>query len=299
VSVIIPHLNTPELLVRALQSVSSQQLDHGWFEIMVVDNGSRVPLGAIAAAWPQVRFLVERTPGPGPARNRGIAASAADSLAFVDADVRVCPGWLQAGVDALEADGSGPIGGDIRIDTGGKRRLSGVEAFECVFSFRQQRYIEREHYSVTANLMMTRDVFEAVGPFGGLDTAEDADFGRRAHALGYRTRYVPAMRALHPARASLEEMRRKWRRLSSHGIMAHFQAGRSRMAWNMKAMAVALSGPAHAPRMLVSRRVSGLGNRLRGLGFLLRIRWARALDMLILAREAAGVGEPLAMNWNR
>jgi glycosyltransferase involved in cell wall biosynthesis len=299
VSIIIPHLNTPDLLVRALQSVASQHLDHGWFEIIVVDNGSRLPLGPIATAWPDVRFLVERTPGPGPARNHGIAAARADRLAFVDADVRVCPGWLQAGVDALDADPSGPIGGDVRIDIGGKRRLSGVEAFECVFSFRQRRYIERERYSVTANLMMTRAVFDAVGPFGGLDTAEDADFGRRAHALGHRTRYVPAMRALHPPRASMEEMRRKWRRLSSHAHVAHSRAGGSPMAWRMKAVAVALSGPAHAPRMLVSRRIRGLGNRLRGLGFLLGIRWARALDMLSLAREAAAVGEPLAMNWNR
>ena len=39
VSVIIPHLNTPELLVRCLQSVAGQRIDYGWFEIIVVDNG--------------------------------------------------------------------------------------------------------------------------------------------------------------------------------------------------------------------------------------------------------------------
>ena len=57
-SVIIPHFNTPELLVKCLQSVAAQTLDYGWFEIIVVDNGSRVPLDIVAAAL----ALCTRTP---------------------------------------------------------------------------------------------------------------------------------------------------------------------------------------------------------------------------------------------
>jgi glycosyltransferase involved in cell wall biosynthesis len=157
----------------------------GRFHIIVVDNGSRMSLAPVAEAWPMVRFLSCHEPGPGPARNHGIAAARADVLAFIDADVRVLPGWLQAGLDALQS-APGPVGGDVRIDTADPHRLSGVEAFECVFAFRQKFYIERRQYSVTANLIMTRAMFDAAGPFGGIDTAEDRLFGERARAAGPR-----------------------------------------------------------------------------------------------------------------
>ncbi len=299
VSVIIPHLNTPELLVRAIRSVATQQLDHGRAEIIVVDNGSRLSLEAVKAAWPDVRFLLEPTPGPGPARNLGIAHASADLLGFIDADVKAEPGWLQAGLDALAQDDHAPIGGDVRIDTGGRARLTGVEAFECVFSFDQKTYINRLHFSVTANMMMTRAVFEQAGPFGGIEMPEDKAFGEKAHSLGMTTRFVPEMRALHPARASMDEMRRKWARLSRQKLSAHLSAGHSLLRWRLLAVAVMLSGVAHAPRMLFSPRVSGAGNRLRGLTTLLHIRWARGLDMLNLARKAGTEGATTAMNWNR
>ena len=63
VSVIIPHLNTPELLVRCLQSVAGQRIDYGWFEIIVVDNGSQDTLDVLKASWPGVLFLREQQPG--------------------------------------------------------------------------------------------------------------------------------------------------------------------------------------------------------------------------------------------
>lgn len=298
VSIILPHLNTPDLLVRALQSLIVQRIDHGWFEIIVVDNGSRMSLAPLAAAWPMVRFLTCHEPGPGPARNHGIAAAGADILAFIDADVRVLPGWLQAGLDALDG-APGPVGGDVRIDVADPRHLSGVEAFECVFAFRQKFYIERRHFSVTANLIMTRAMFDAAGPFGGIDTSEDKQFGERAHALGIPTSYAPAMQALHPPRASFAEMRRKWQRLSVQLLRAHLDRGRPIFRWQIKALAVALSGVAHLPTMFLSPRVSGLGNRLRGAGFLLRIRVARGLDMLWQAREARRGAGAQAFNWNR
>jgi glycosyltransferase involved in cell wall biosynthesis len=298
VSVIIPHFNTPELLVKCLQAVASQQLDHGWFEIIVVDNGSRLPMRLIEATWPGVRFLIERTPGPGPARNSGVAAAGSDLLAFVDADVRVGPGWLKA---ALKAAGRRPlalVGGDVRIDVGDRKRMTEVEAFESVFSFRQKSYIKKKHYSVTANLIMTREVFNRAGPFDGIDRPEDRAFGERAFAMGIRTRFAPRMLAFHPARRNFHEMRVKFGRVAHQAFTQHLDRGRPVILWEARAFAMALSGLVHAPMMLFSRRVTGLGNRYRGLRFLLRLRWVRALDMLELARKARS-GDQLALsNWN-
>jgi GT2 family glycosyltransferase len=299
VSVIIPHFNTPELLVKCLQSVAAQRLDSGWFEILVVDNGSRIPLDIIAATWPGVRFLVEREPGPGPARNLGVANARADILAFVDADVRVMPGWLMAGLRAVGDNPMALVGGDVRIEVENPKRMSGVEAFESVFAFRQKTYIKRKHYSVTANLMMTRSVFEQAGPFDGIGFPEDRAFGERAHRLGIRTRFARRMLVLHPARLHLEDLRTKWYRLSMQAFTTHQASGRPMLLWQAKACAIAVSGLVHAPRMLLSRRVSGMGNRLRGLDFLLRLRWVRALDMLDLAGKARAGMKPTPLKWNQ
>lgn len=298
ISVIIPHFNTPELLVKCLQAVAAQQLDDGWFEIIVVDNGSRLPMRLLEATWPGVRFLIERQPGPGPARNTGVKAARANILAFVDADVRVGPGWLKAALKAIGRRPLGLVGGDVRIDVNDRKHMTEVEAFESVFSFRQKSYIARKHYSVTANLAMTRLVFDRAGPFDGIDKPEDRAFGERAYALGIRTRYAPRMLAFHPARRDFDDMRRKFARLAHQAFTQHMARGGSLLSWDARAAAVAVSGLAHVPMLLFSRRVTGIGNRYRGIRLLLRLRWMRALDMLALSAKARSGDQLAHVNWN-
>jgi glycosyltransferase involved in cell wall biosynthesis len=292
-SVIIPHLNTPELLASCLASVSMQTLDHGSFEVIVVDNGSARPLDAVQAAFPAMRLLHEPRPGPGLARNLGIAVAQAPVIACIDADCRAAPGWLQAGVDAVEADPSRPAGGDISIDFVDSHQLTGIEAYEAVFGFRQQLYIETKRFSVTANLAMARALHAEVGPFGGIEMAEDLDWGQRAHAAGHSTHFVPAMHVFHPARPNIAALERKWQRHVRHDWNDHrgFAAG-----WYLRALALALSVPVEALKLFTSRRISGLGNRLRGVAVLARVRAFRAAEMLRVARDPAGSG---ADNWNR
>lgn len=296
VSVIIPHLNQPELLARCLGHLREQTLDHGWFEIIVVDNGSATPLDRLSAAFPEVRFLEERTPGPGPARNLGAAEARAPVLAFLDADIRVAPGWLLSGVRAVEADPQRPIGGDVRIDFRDPRQPTALEAYEAVYSFQQQRYIEREGFSGSGNMMVARDLFEKVGPFGGIRVPEDILWGQRATALGHKPRYLAEMRVYHPPQADLGAIMGRWKRLISQRHADYAQAGRAGLEWQLHALAVLLSVPLHGLRMLTTDRVTGLGARLGGLGVLLRVRWLRFLEMQRVARGASEAG---ALSWNR
>ena len=291
ISVVIPHLNTPDLLARCLASVAAQAVSAP-FEIIVVDNGSTVPVAPVVAAVAGATLLHEPLPGPGLARNRGAAAARAPVLVFIDADCRAAPGWLQAALDAVGGDPAGAVvGGDIRIDVGDPARLTGMEAYETVFGFRQRLYIERRGFSVTANLAMGAAVLTAVGPFGGIDVAEDLDWGRRAAALGYITRFVPAMRVYHPARPDFASMAAKWRRLTDHERRAHAAAGRPAWRWSLRAIALVASLPVEAARVAVSPKLNGAGTRLRGIGALARIRWFRAGEMLHGGGGASG--------WNR
>ncbi len=284
-AVIIPHYQMPKSLRICLDSVLGQQLDHGRFEVIVVDNNSREFPADVAAAYPAVRFLAEPRPGPGLARNTGVAAASAPLLAFIDADCRAEAGWLQAAIDAVEPDPDrNVVGGDVRIDVGDPRRLTALEAYEAVFAYRQQMYIATKNFSGTGNLAMGAAVHVAVGPFAGIDIAEDMDWGARATAAGYRIRYVEAMRIYHPARTTFAELQRKWQRHIAHDLVAHRTAGRPAWRWTVQRLVVLASIPVHAVKLLTSDRLAGLGSRLRGIGLLVRIRLWRVAEM---ARAAA------------
>lgn len=285
-SVIIPHYQMPDALRHCLDSVIVQTLDRGDIEIIVVDNNSRRFPDDVAADYPRVRFLREPTPGPGLARNTGVVAARANVLVFIDADCWAESGWLQAAIDAVEPDPArNVVGGDVRIGFGEPKRLTPLEAYEAVFAYRQRFYIEKRRFSGTGNLAMGRPVYDAVGPFAGINTAEDQDWGRRAFAAGYVTRYVPAMRIYHPARTTMDELQRKWLRHISHELHDHRAVARPMWRWALTAGAVALSIPVHGVRMFTSDRLHGLSNRLAGLGVLARIRIFRAVEMLRAARS--------------
>ncbi len=295
VSVIIPHFNMPDALERCLQSVEAQQLDGG-FEIIVVDNGSRILPDAVLASHPGVRALSEPEAGPGPARNTGVAAAKASILAFIDADCRAEQGWLAAAVSGVEAQGRrGVVGGDVRIDFIDPARLTGVEAYESVFAYRQQMYIEKQGFSGTGNLAMHRDVYDVVGPFSGIGVAEDRDWGQRATAAGYRPQWIPDMRIYHPARPDLASLRVKWQRHIAHDWSDHQTSGRPLWRWVAKALAMPLSVAVDGVRLLFSPRLGGFGNRLRGIGVLAMVRLERGREML---RVMGAPNETAATHWH-
>lgn len=298
VSVIAPHLNQPEHLAAFLASLFAQDFDMSRAEVIIVDNGSRSLPEAVVAPWPGVRLVAEPTPGPGPARNRGVALSRAPVIAFADADCRVAKDWLPAILARFAADPHlAALGGDIRVFPAVPGRPVPAEAYEAVYAFRQRLYIETQGYSVTANLAVRRSVFEAVGGFGGIGIAEDNDWGNRARRMGHATVYAPEVRVEHPARATLAEIYAKWDRLIGHhhATEARGLAGRAR--WTLKALALAASPLAELPRVARSDRLASARERRLAFRALVAVRLYRARRMLaVMLRPAARTGTAA---WNR
>ena len=295
ISVIIPHLNQPEQLARCLASLRAQK-DAPDFEIIVVDNGSAVQPEGICAEYGAV-LLREATPGPGPARNRGAAAARGDVLAFIDADCLADSGWLAAIRDALADPALAVLGGDVRIAYENPDDLTVLEAYESIYAYRMDLYIRRDGFTGTGNLAVRRDVFEKIGPFGGIGIAEDIDWGRRAGAMGRPPVWTPSMRVYHPARRSFDDLRHKWDRHVAH----FYEENRGKPLWwprwMAKTCAVAGSPALEAVTILRSDRVTGTRARLRALRGVARIRLYRARKMLSLAMGATP--ESLSGAWNR
>lgn len=298
VSVIVPHLNQPDALRRCLQSLANQSYPRDGFEVIVVDNGSAVSPTGIIASFPGARLEHEAEPGPGPARNRGVAAAQGEILAFVDADCRADPGWLDSIASRYaEAPDKLILGGDVRIDILDPERMTMLEAYETVFAYRQRMYIEKHGFSGTGNLAVRRSDFDAVGPFAGIRVAEDRDWGRRAIAKGLRTAYVPEMIVYHPARRSFAEIYAKWDRQIVHDWEDWRAKRRPKLLWLLRAAAIALSPLAEGPRILSSRLLTGLQQRGHAILALVLVRSHRFRQMVSIAITSNG-GTPTP-DWNR
>lgn len=294
VSVVIPHLNQPDFLERCLASLAAGRRAPD--EVIVVDNGSQVLPESLCAAH-GARLLVEPEPGPGPARNRGVAAASGSILAFIDADCLADPGWLAAAEAAMADPSATVLGGDVRIALADPARPTMTEAYESLYAYRMDRYIAREGYTGTGNLVVRRAVLEDVGPFAGIGVAEDTDWGHRATAKGYRIRFTPEMRVYHPARASFAELARKWDRQIGHEYNRARARPGGRLRFVLKTLAMVPSPLAELPAVLTTDRLSG--PRARALAFvcLVRIRLHRAKVMLRLL--VTGDPERLSGAWNR
>jgi glycosyltransferase involved in cell wall biosynthesis len=102
VAVVVPVRDGEAYLAEALESVLSQ--DVAPQEVVVVDDGSRDRSAEVArAAGPRVRVVSQGPLGAGAARNRGVEATRAPWIAFLDADDRWVPGKLRLQRDALAA----------------------------------------------------------------------------------------------------------------------------------------------------------------------------------------------------
>ncbi|NAZ86671.1 glycosyltransferase [Kineococcus indalonis] len=271
VDVVVPVKDDPRLeaCVRALLA---QDHPADRLRVLVVDNGSRHPRTDLADLDPRVSVLSEPRPGSYAARNAAVARATGDVLAFTDSDTLPEPTWVSSAVRALGA-GARVVAGRVRVYPRDPRRPHPVEAFEVVNAFRQDRTVPRG-FAVTANLVVPREVFDAVGPFDAdLPSGGDAEWCGRAVAAGFPLTYVADAVVAHPARESYAEA---WTKL------CRVQHGRQLRVRNGEQPPGALSVKAFAPpvgafaRAVRARELDGARSRLAYVVGAFYMRYGRA-----------------------
>lgn len=100
-SVLIPTHNRPHYLREALQSVVAQ--DGVDLDIIVVGDGDGEDTAAVAAEFPDVRYVRQPQAGPNAARNRALSMARHDYVALLDDDDLWLPGKMRTQLALLDS----------------------------------------------------------------------------------------------------------------------------------------------------------------------------------------------------
>ena len=284
VSVIVPHYNDPAGLDLCLRSLTAQTLPREEFEIIIADNAS--PQGAEAierAIAGRARMVTVTEKGAGPARNGGVAVATGEVLAFIDADCVAEPEWLEEGLKALA--GHDFIGGRVKVSAVDPAKPTPAEAFESVFAFNFQDYIERKGFTGSGNMFVPRAIFEKVGGFRK-GVSEDIEWSHRARGMGYRLGYAPGAVIAHPGRHSWQELVAKNRRINHEMFLLARERRGGLLTYMAKTWALPPSALWHTPRVLTSAALPDWAAKRRALATLYRLRLWRFVNGNMLALRA-------------
>ena len=165
--------------------------------VLVVDDGSVAP-EQVAAVCARSGARVLRLPhngGPAAARNAGLAATSCGLVAFVDSDVVVPPGWLDALVGHFTDPVVAAVAPRVRAQAQGRSLLAAWARERGPLDLGEREALVRPGgrvpYVPTAALLVRRAALPAGGFDPGLRYGEDVDLVWRLHDAGWAVRYDP------------------------------------------------------------------------------------------------------------
>lgn len=254
VSVIVPVRDGEDTIADCLDAILATDYPEDRRQILVVDNGSTDTTAPQIQSRP-VRYLREPRPGVSNARNRGIAESTGEILAFVDADCVVVPQWLTELVRPFEDPEVGAVAGDLQHvppTTAAER-----QATRLLGNWQRFAFNSNPAYPITANAAYRREVIERIGPFDPhMTRAQDVE-------LGLRFRERSNLRLAYAERATARHRNRSTQ-------LGFF---RQQLGWAYGAGLVGAKFEAMGGDPVRPPRIREIGRTARGLGIVL---WARA-----------------------
>ncbi|NNF06494.1 MAG: glycosyltransferase family 2 protein, partial [Candidatus Eisenbacteria bacterium] len=213
ISVVTPTHNKLSLLRRTLDSLAKQETQ-AKFEVVVVDDGStdETPqfLAEFKAPYPLKVVRVEENKGRSAARNRGLEKAEGELVVFLDDDMELVPGFIEA--HAALHRGSGALGGIGNVINHPEITMAPIDRY---MSTRGAQKIKSEgvlpwKYFSTNNSSVKRADLEAVGGFDenfvwyGFEDLELA--WRLEKERGVVLHFVEGARSLHIHPHTLQEV---------------------------------------------------------------------------------------------
>ncbi|WP_339722087.1 glycosyltransferase [uncultured Paraglaciecola sp.] len=214
-TVVIPAYNDAVRLEKCLKALSQQTLPSDKFIVKVIDNNSIQDLKSIVERFRFAEYLFEAKAGSYAARNNALDNINTPFIAFTDSDCIPQENWLECALSTLRdsGDGVGAIGGKVMLFAENERPNL-CEYYDMVTGFDQQSYIEKDGFSVTANLIVKRSALTKTGVFNALlMSSGDKDWCLRMQQQGLTLVYCKQAIVAHPARNSVKQIKTKLKRL--------------------------------------------------------------------------------------
>ncbi|TWT95838.1 Chondroitin synthase [Botrimarina colliarenosi] len=288
VTVVVGSYNRAAMLAETIESLTAldTSLPGGGeftYEIVAIDNAStdetqevirRFAASERIGSAERVRGFYEAEPGVTHARNRGLAESVGEWIAFHDDDQRAHPLWLAKLQELARRRNVKVVGGAVHLSlpVTNTRKLAPacrVLLGEKVGWTEEQPYT-RKRIPGTNNLMLHRSVLQDVGVFDVRikDGGEDADLYRRIRTAGYEAWYTPEAIVYHlipEQRLAAEYMKWTATRHGQHLALREYKEwGRAKLA-GMIALRAVQAGGSYLPRYFVAimsgQREKALGKR--------------------------------------
>ena len=191
-SVVVATYNRGPSLCALLEDLARQDIGADQFEVVLIDDGSKVP------AWSHVARLTlpyplhhtrQENAGAAAARQRGVEQASGEIVVILDDDMHIEPGFLRAHLKAHEAGADVVLGHIHAPDDEAERALH--ERFHMdtlkkfVRGFRDGSRKPRGVNLCTGNVSFPRQLFLKVGGFDpSLKRSEDRELGVRFEAAG-------------------------------------------------------------------------------------------------------------------
>ncbi len=184
ISIVIPAYNEELYLGECLSSIE-KNLNHDQIEIIVVDNGSLDKTADIAKQFPFVTVLSEPKKGVNYARQKGLAHTSGNVVAFIDADTRIPKEWMKIITEEF-------LKNKNLVALSGPCIYYDLKSFESFIVWIYFNVIVYPFYKITNSVVLSGNLAvkkDAIMDIGGFDTnisfyGDDTNIARRLQKVG-------------------------------------------------------------------------------------------------------------------
>lgn len=236
VSIVIPTLGG-DLIHRCLDSLRRNISTAIAHEVVVVANGPSAARLAASADFssPAIRLVSSAANlGFGGGCNRGAAESSGEFLLFLNDDIEVLPGWLEALVETADRHPDAGAVGSLILFPDSTMQEAGAIVWRdgstlCInrggtVEANPYNFLRSVDYCSACSLLVRRQPWNALGGFDGRYFPayyEDVDLCFGLARAGFRTLFQPRSRAIHRETASSSTLRRDFLVLRNRETFRH------------------------------------------------------------------------------
>ncbi len=214
-SVIVPVYNRPQETDELLSSLAKQTFTD--FEVIIVEDGSDVPCCEACIPYNgklKLKYYEKENSGPGLSRNYGAQRASGDFLIFLDSDVILPPGYMEAVEKEQESGCADAFGGPDRAHssfTDTQKAISyAMTSFFTTGGIRGSSKAKMDKfYPRSFNMGIAKDVFDRLGGFSAMRFGEDIDLSIRIFKAGYRCRLFSDAWVWHKRRTDFKKFFRQ------------------------------------------------------------------------------------------